>query len=215
MTLSSLVMAVIAGICVAQMRLARAAAEQAATAEAVRTVTSVLAGEARRMMAVDVSAWSADSVALRAFRGSGTPCGVTSGGVLVRYTGDRLPDPLKDSILVAGTEPEHAAMLLESLPAAGMCMARPGEAVLELRMAGIVPQNTVLLVFESGSYHLTTNALRYRIGAAGRQPVTAEVLIHPFSGFAGVTGEGIHFRLQAGGRQSVHAAVFASGPILP
>lgn len=215
MTLSSIVMAVIAGICVAQMRLARVAGEQAATAEAVRTVTSVLSGEARRMMAADVRAWSADSIALRAFRGSGTPCGSTGGGVLVRYSGDRLPDPLKDSVLVVGAQPEHSVMLFDASPAAGMCSALPGETILEIRTSGTLPQNAVLLVFEPGSYHLTTRALRYRLGAAGRQPLTAEALRHPFSRFDEITGDGIRFRLESGGRQSTHTALFAPVPVLP
>lgn len=215
MTLSSIVMAVIAGICVAQMRLARVAAEQAATSEAARTVTSALSGEARRMTAADVSAWSGDSIAVRAFRGSGTPCGATAGGVLVRYTGDRLPDPGKDSVLVASTDPEHGEMLYDVIPAPESCSALPGETILELRTSGTLPQKAILLVFESGSYHLQMKALRYRIGAGGRQPLTAEALRHPFSRFASVTPDGIRFQVDAGGRQTVHMATFPPRPVLP
>jgi hypothetical protein len=33
----------------------------------------------------------------------------------------------------------------------------------------------VLLLFESGNYYLSSRALRYRIGAAGRQPLTPDL----------------------------------------
>ncbi|MBR9989779.1 MAG: hypothetical protein KFH98_08500 [Gemmatimonadetes bacterium] len=215
MTLSSIVMAVIAGICVAQMKLARVAAEQVATAEAVRTVVSVLGGEARRMHSADVRAWSADSLAVRAFRGAGLPCGSTGGGVIVRYTGDRLPDPAKDSVLIVGAGLEYALLLFDASPAPGLCAALSGETVLELTTTGTPPQDAVLLVFESGSYHLTTNALRYRIGAGGRQPLTAEALRHPFSRFDGLTQDGVSFRIEAGGRQAMYAAMFTPSPVWP
>lgn len=208
MTLTSIVMAVIAGICVAQMRLARAAAGQAAAAEAVRTTAAVLSGEARRMTAADVSASSMDSLALRVFRGSGLPCGTTPDGVLVRYTGDRLPDPAKDSVLIVGAATEAALMLFDAAAAPGLCAALPGELVLELETSGSVPHPAVLLVFESGSYHLSARALRYRIGAGGRQPLTAQALSHPFSRFSGVTAEGIRFQLEVDGRRSEHTATF-------
>lgn len=215
MTLSSFVMAVIAGICVAQMKLARMAAEQVATAEAVRTAGSVLAGEARRMHSSDVRAWSGDSVAVRAFRGSGLPCGSTADGVFVRYTGDRLPDPAKDSVLIVGGGLEYALMLFDAGPAAGLCVALTGETILELTTIGTPPQDAILLVFESGSYHLSGNALRYRIGAGGRQPLTAELLRQPFSRFDGLTQDGFSFRLEAGGRQAVYGAMFTPAPVSP
>ena len=208
MTLTSIVMAVIAGICVAQMRLARAAAAHAAAAEAIRTASSVLAGEARRMTAADVGGWSSDSLAMRAFRGSGVPCGTTPGGVLVRYKGDRLPDPAKDSVLVVRAAAETGLLLLDDAPAAGECAALADEIVLRLETTASVPQAAVLLVFESGSYHLRTGALRYRIGAGGRQPLTVQTLGHPFSRFSAVTTHGIRFQLEALGRRSGHAAMF-------
>ena len=34
----------------------------------------------------------------------------------------------------------------------------------------------LILVFETGTYHLSRGALRYRRGRGGRQPVTEEVL---------------------------------------
>jgi hypothetical protein len=215
MTLTAFVMAVIVGICVAQMRLARTAAEQAAASQAARTVTAVLSGEARRMTAADVRAASADSIALRAFRGSGVPCGTTPGGVLVRYTGDRLPDPAKDSVLVVSEAPEYAVMLFEATSAAGLCAALAGETVMELRTSGMLPQHAALLVFESGSYHLTARALRYRNGPGGRQPLTDEALADHYSRFDGVAADGLRFRIEASGRRSQHIAPFASRVLPP
>lgn len=209
MTLSSMVMGVIAGICVAQLRLARVTAEEAASAEAVRTVTSVLSGEARRITPVDVRASSDDSLAIRSFRGAGLPCGATPGGVLVRYTGDRFPDPSKDSVLVTGAGPESSLVLIDSAPAPGTCPALMGETILEWRMGGTVPQAAMLLVFESGTYHLSSRALRYRLGAGGRQPLTIEALGHPHTRFTAVTARAITFQIQAGERRSSHAASFA------
>lgn len=214
MTLTSIVMAVIAGICVAQMRLARAAAAHVAAAETVRTASSVLAGEARRMTAADVSGWSSDSLAVRAFRGSGLPCGTSPGGVLVRYTGDRLPDPAKDSVLVVRAAADAAVMLLAVAPAVGRCAALAGETILRLETSEPVPLAAVLLLFESGSYHLSTRALRYRIGSGGRQPLTTQSLTHPFSRFSAVSADGIRFQLETQGRRSEQAAMFTP-PISP
>lgn len=215
MTLTGIIMAVIAGICVTQMRLARVTAEEAAAAEVRRTVSTVLSGEARRMMQADLAAVSADSLALRAFRGSAIPCGTSSTGVLVRYSGDRLPDPAKDSVLVTGVVPESALILFGATPAPGMCAALPGELVIELRTSGTIQPAAVLLVFESGSYHLTGRALRYRIGGGGRQPLTIQGLEHPFSRFTGVSADGISLQIETSGRQSYIAAPFTAPGILP
>ena len=208
MTLSSFVLAVIAGICVAQMRLARVTAARAVVTESARTVSTVLAGEARRMIGADVIASSHDSIAIRAFRGLGLPCGVTSTGVLVRYTGDRMPDATKDSVLIVTSPVETAAALQQSVPAPGQCPSQPGEVILEWRTGHGLPLTAVFLAFESGSYHLSTGAFRYRTGAGGRQPLTAEVLRHPGSRFMGVSPQSIRFQLEADGMRSEHSAAF-------
>lgn len=209
LTLSSLVITLVVGICIAQMRLARVAAARAIATETARTVTTVLGGEARRSTAVDVRASSTDSLAMRSFRGSALPCGTAAGAVLVRYAGDRLPDPAKDSVLVVAPPAEHAVGLVDSSAADGQCAARSHEIVLAWRLTGGVADPSVLLVFESGSYHLSGGALRYRIGAAGRQPLTAEALRHPSTRFTGVTDRAILFDLDAGGNTGAHAAMFA------
>ena len=214
LALSALLMAVISGICVAQMRLARAAAQQAETAEAVRTVAAVMGGEARRMTAGDVGAVGGDSIALRAFRGSAIVCGAGGPAISVRYRGDRLPDPAKDSLLVLLNGAESVVALFDAAPAAGACAAGPGEQLFTFDTSAPVPNGSVLLLFEHGSYHLRDRALRYRIGAGGRQPLTSESLQHPLTRFDGVTPDAIRFTIDAGGRMSTHAAAF-SRRVLP
>lgn len=210
LTLSSLVVSLVVGVCVAQMRLARVTASRAIATETARTVTTVLAGEARRSIAMDVRAFSTDSLAIRSFRGAALPCGSAAGAVHVRFTGDRLPDPAKDSVLVVATPHEHTLGLIDSRAVAdAACQPAPRETVLAWRLEGTVPVPSVLLLFESGTYHLSSGALRYRLGNAGRQPLTAEALRHPFTQFVGVSEHGIRFRLDVDGHSVTHAAPFA------
>lgn len=208
MTLTSILMAVMAGILMTQMRLARLAADEAASAEAVRSASTILSAEVRRATRVDVIAWSSDSLALRGFRGAAIPCGTTTAGTLVRYTGDRMPDPAKDSVLIISQSGETGTALHAWNPAAGRCAIQPGETVLELGTSGPVPPRSALLVFESGSYHLSTGALRYRMGGGGRQPLTIPVLRHPYSRFIGITSRDVRFQVEAGQIRLQHAASF-------
>lgn len=215
LTLTALVLSIIVGAGVALMRLARVTAERAVATDTERTAVAVLSGEVRRMTDADVTAAAPDSVAIRAFRGTALPCGTTAAGILVRYGGDRLPDPSKDSVLVLTPPASTPVILLDSQPAAGRCAARPGELVLEWRLAGSAAPGSVLLLFESGSYHLSAGALRYRIGAGGRQPLTPQALSHPGSRFTGVTHRAIRFDLSAGGFAASHAAGFTPVPHQP
>lgn len=208
MMLTSILAAVMAGILMTQMRLARLAAEQAASAEAVRTTSAILSAEIRRATFADVSAWSSDSLALRGFRGTALPCGTSATGTLVRYTGDRMPDPTKDSVLVISQSGETGTVLHGWNVAAGSCVAHSGETVLEIRTSGPIPPKSALLVFESGSYHLSTGALRYRIGGGGRQPLTITVLRHPYSRFTGVTPRDVQFQVETSRIRSRHAVSF-------
>ena len=206
--LTCVLMAVIAGILMTQMRLARLAAEQAASAEAVRTTSAILSAEVRRATSADVSAWGSDSLSMRGFRGAALPCGTTTMGTLVRFTGDRMPDPAKDSVLIISQSGESGTALNAWNAAAGTCITHPGETVLELRTSGPVPPKSVLLVFESGSYHLSTGALRYRIGGGGRQPLTTPILRHPYSRFTDVTAQDVRFQIEVGRIRSRHTAAF-------
>lgn len=125
-----------------------------------------------------------DSIALRAFRGTGLLCGhdgVTNEAV-VSYHGDRLPEPDKDSVLLIHSNGEHTIARLASVgaPAPGCGEGLGPSAVWRLDRP--VPADAVLArLFERGSYHLSDRALRYRRGGSGRQPLTPEVWSTPAS----------------------------------
>lgn len=214
MTLAGLLFTLVAGVCRAHLRLARATAERASRSDAVRTAGVILAGEIRRMTRADVRALTDDSIAVRAFRGTGIPCGTWAGGIVVRYSGDRLPDPAKDSALVIGAALTSALVLLDSGPATVSCPALASESVLQWRLSGSAPPASVILVFESGSYHLSERALRYRIGAAGRQPLTAEALHDAGSRFTSIDDRALRFDIAVDEiRTAAHTAYFATrGP---
>ena len=203
MTLMGVATALIYGSLAAQVRLARAAAERAASAEAVRTAGHVIAGEARRMTATDVIAASADSMAIRAFRGVAITCGYDGDRVIVRYRGDRLPDPAKDSVVAADDVDQRVTRLAETRPGTATgCAPDPGELVLEWTLGTPFDSAGVLILFERGSYFISGKALRYRRGAEGRQPLTAELIRHPPSRFDLDSGA-VTVHLAAGRRPTV------------
>lgn len=147
---------------------------------ASRVASTVLRGELERGRPGRDWSVGPDSVALRAFRGTGVICelGLAAGEIAVAYVGDRLPDPAKDSVEIIDSEGSLAHFdLLDSKPLSRPCIvASTAEALLEWRVDGTVPSDAVVArVFEVGSYHLVGSALRYRIGAGGRQPLTPEV----------------------------------------
>jgi hypothetical protein len=139
---------------------------------------------------------------LRAFRGRGVPCPDDPGGeewVEVRYVGWRVPDPAKDSVLVLDGAGRWTAT---ELIARGRgderegCPARGTERRERWRLRPPPRRPVVLLrLFESGSYHLEDAAFRYRRGAGGRQPLTAEVLDRDGSGLARA-GEALQVRFR-------------------
>lgn len=175
LSLMGLLTTVMIGTAIAQMRLARAVGSHAGSMDAARTASWVLSGEARRAHPSDIKAFARDSLALRVFRGRGIVCGSANGDLLVRYSGDRLPDPRKDSLLVITASGESAAPLYAVHSPPGTCTVAPGERLLQLATDEI-PGSVIALTFESGSYYLAGRALRYRTGGEGRQPLTAEVL---------------------------------------
>jgi hypothetical protein len=146
-----------------------------------RVVRSVLRGELAH--AVPGRDWWAtpDSLSLRAFRGVGIVCAPvpdSASVVLVGWSGERLPEPAKDSLEVVGVDGSVGHVdLLGASPSADACpRGDPGEAVLALTTAGSRPSGPVAVrAYERGSYHLTNGAFRYRLGAGGRQPLTPEV----------------------------------------
>ncbi|MEQ1857834.1 MAG: hypothetical protein ABL963_15375 [Longimicrobiales bacterium] len=121
----------------------------------------------------------ADSVSLRAFRGTGLVCGSDSltASVEVTYAGQRAPDPTKDSVLLVTADGLQTVYALVGAGAttsacAGGVPAPPSRWRLD-RPAP--PDVVVARLFERGAYHLSGAALRYRRGASGRQPLTPEV----------------------------------------
>lgn len=153
-----------------------------------RIARTVLRRELGRGVApIDWSA-SADSLRLRAFRGAGFVCapGRSAEEVVVAYRGDRLPEPAKDSLEVTTVDGVTARFDLESRGAAAApCLGADSmEVILRLGAPETLPAGAVLVrVFETGSYHFSGGALRYRVGYGGRQPLTPEVWQNRPTGF--------------------------------
>jgi hypothetical protein len=128
------------------------------------------------------SDWTAelDSLALRAFRGAAVICvnDTISARLIVSYRGERAADPTKDSLLLLREDGGAEARALLGTGVATTSCTGPGDGVAERwTLDRAAPPGTLVArVFERGSYHLSTAALRYRRGASGRQPLTPEVL---------------------------------------
>lgn len=121
-----------------------------------------------------------DSVRLRVFRGLAFMCpSGRAGRFLARYRGSRLPNSRKDSVLVLGPDGRWRAVdLIERRPTRLTCPGAPTEAVeLWVLDPPVLPGAAVARLFETGSYHLSGGAFRYRRGRGGRQPITPEVLL--------------------------------------
>lgn len=178
LVLGGLVSAAIAGTLGGAERLAGAQAARVAAAEALRVASVVLSRELRSVdPAEDIAMLSADSLRLRAFRGTAVVCGLAGSAVYVRYRGLRQPNPAKDSVLALDADGRAQPLALEAARVeAAACPGRPEALVQRWRVGGVVPTGTLLLLFETGSYHLADHAFRYRRGAGGRQPLTAELL---------------------------------------
>jgi hypothetical protein len=136
---------------------------------------------------------------LRVFRGVGELCpggGSPSDG-LVRYRGIRLPEPEKDSLLMVDAAGSwRAVRLVQRASSEEVCGAWAGEAVERWSWDPPVTGTLLARVFERGSYHLEDRAVRYRLGAAGRQPLTPERLDDRASGFLEPVPGGIDLRMR-------------------
>jgi len=179
LTLTAAMSSALAGAFSAARTVARRHSWIVRSAEALRVSTVVLGDELRVLdPTADLRIVAPDSVALRAFRGGGVVCAADRGtAVFVRYRGLREPEPAKDSVLVVDSiGAVRASALLESERAADTCTVRDGESLYRWSVSVPAPAGTLLLLFESGSYHLSDRALRYRRGDGGRQPLTADLL---------------------------------------
>lgn len=170
---------------------------------AFRLTRSTLEEETRYSYAGRDWDTAADTVGLRAFRGTALVCGAPAPGRLsVRYSGWRNPNPAKDSVLVLTYTGRWVAVELVGR-ATGSSGASCGDSTWgspELWTVDPSVEGVLGRLFERGSYHLTGAALRYRRGRGGRQPVTPEV----FS-LMGITrsraDSTLRLRLQAPGGQ--------------
>lgn len=152
----------------------RAAAHQRAAlraAEAARTVQVILHGELRHALPLQLVSLEPQRLRIRAARGSGRVCHADGNSVVVAYTGARLPEADKDSVLLITGSGHGAADVLLVEPS-GAC---PGGIRLKIE-PGPPAGAAMALVYEPGDYWLADGAFRYRLGAAGRQPLTESVL---------------------------------------
>lgn len=168
-------------------RLARAEWDQQAT-----LAGSVLAAElGRASTPEDWTVHSGDSVRVRAFRGTGWICGIQPAPnprVIVVLTGDRLPNPAKDSILIHGAQGQPNVRPLRRRWSGVTCPALPLMPAEAWDVGGVTPTQGLLRFFESGAYSVSRGSLRYRAGRGGRQPVVGSTFDKTSSLSAGPTG---------------------------
>lgn len=187
--LATLVGGALVGVLLVQLSVARSVAASAARREGVRTTFAVISAELRRVHPVDIRGMAPDSLALRSFRGIGVPCSASGHSLRVAWRGDRGPDAAKDSALVITAAGERAVALTDGRPLHG-CSLETGEAGWLMTFAGDVSDAELVLVYETGRYYLSSRALRYRLGAEGRQPLTGEYFRSPATRFLPPSGAG-------------------------
>lgn len=154
-----------------------------------RTTWHTLAAEVRAGSPRDRVVLSREALELRAFRGVAHACpeALDPDAGTVAYEGDRLPDPRKDSLLVLDAGGGWSTVRITSRePAVARCESSGASLNERWGWEPDLEKEPVLLrVFERGSYHLANDAFRYRIGAAGRQPLTPSRLVSDASSFSG------------------------------
>jgi hypothetical protein len=143
--------------------------------------------------------WVADpaGLALRAFRGSVEACAPTSVGLIGTRVGVRAPDPAKDSLELVLAEGTRRVVALAAVSAPGVVAECFGAGPVELlRWVGDDepgPPAVFARYFERGLYAVD-DALRYRRGRGGRQPLGAAVL-DPARSDLGVVEGAVDLRL--------------------
>jgi hypothetical protein len=186
-TIAEAIVALVIGLLVLQLGLSTLARFRAAQARlvargdalvALRIGRHVLRRELRHGMAGRDWVVDADSVSLRAFRGTALVCQADSAAaeVVVVFSGERAPDATKDSVLFVSGEGDVAVRALVGVGGAAPCAGTLPGSPARWRLDRSAPHGAVAArLFERGSYHLSGAALRYRRGASGRQPLTPEV----------------------------------------
>lgn len=185
MPLGALLLALLLGTIVAQSRLAHGITARLGNAETVRITTGVLRHELRWANSEDVRGSGPDSVSIRLLRGVGVTCGAAARArVVVEYEGIREPNPVKDSVIVVHDGGQATFGLISSTSVTSPCT---GASARELELSAAAPSG-ILLVYEVGTYYLSTRALRFRSGSEGRQPLTDESLQDAGTAFAFLDG---------------------------
>jgi type II secretory pathway pseudopilin PulG len=156
-----------------QLRVANDAHIASRAAEAERTAFVVIGEETRYLVpGVDLRVLAEDSLSLRVFRGVAVPC---EGAGIYTYRGLRLPSAEKDSAVGVLTGSVGAVGGVATAVSTNGC-GSGRDAVVDLTLATDWQPAEPVLVFESGTYYISGGALRYRLGAEGRQPLTEEWL---------------------------------------
>lgn len=167
--LFALVLTALGGFVAAQRGIAATQRDRVRATEAVRTAAVVLSSELRSLARADI-VHGRDSLRIRAMRGGGVVCGGSPSEPVLRYSGLRLPDPAKDSLLLVRSGAPDTVRAVTGVAVDPTC---PGG--VRISLDGPVPTRGLALVFETGTYHLGERMLRYRRGAGGRQPVTEPI----------------------------------------
>ncbi|MEX0979644.1 MAG: hypothetical protein WDZ89_01025 [Gemmatimonadota bacterium] len=194
--------------------------DEAELMETARIVRVVLDAEIRHGLGGrDWHPPEGDTVALRAFRGAGTICGIGPGPaqLVVRYRGIRLANPAKDSALVlleSGRWETRAVNRVDAVDdgcPGGALGSGPGRAEL-WTLDEPVERGVFIRLFERGSYHLADGAFRYRSGTAGRQPLTPQRIDDPGSFLRGsASNVEVELRLERGGTAGARASAPSPG----
>lgn len=118
-----------------------------------------------------IGASGPNEIAVRAFRWWGRPCGLVGSptSLHIALSGLRRPATDKDSVLAIDAEGRMEVVRLVRSSRSNRCS--PGGAELVWERAPIRPP-VLVRGFERGAYRLD-DALRYRRGAGGAQPLTA------------------------------------------
>jgi hypothetical protein len=182
----AVLLSVVASALRMQARIAADVRLAAAAADGSRTAWAVLSAELRYAdPSTDVRAAAADSVALRSYRGLAVPCAAPD---RFAYRGMRRPAAAKDSVVgsISGVTAlvVSVADVAGDVPGDSLCGDVGGTLLLRMQMQpALEEERQPLLIFESGAYHVSGGALRFRLGAEGRQPLTDEWLDPRASGF--------------------------------